>query len=263
LNYLTPGGGVGSIATTIGAYPITTPLARFFGNGDGDIASVDYASDSPLGAVGNAVVVSGDSPLLSVEFNRPQREQFPGEVGTTGYHDLHGLNYGLQFELGDTQFGCGAGELRSNTGSSDTWTVGSAYSGSDQFVTSDGGDDYANQLTPLRDAVPDSPTQAPGVEQLRFTVDLVKCFEDRGAWLADAFSTLQSNEWSFSMADLNLPQGAEADGTATNWMDSQFGGNGSCIMASLVARGEAKTGGTDAANQQFCLQFAPGTLSDS
>ena len=262
LNYLLPGGGVGSIATTIGTYPITAPMARAFGNGQGDSVAVDYSSESPLGAVGNAVMISSENRALSVQFNRPQREQFPGEAGTTGYHDLHGLNYGLQFELGDTQFGCGAGELRSNSGSSDPWMVDSAYTSAPDFEQADGGDDYANQLTPLRDTIADSPTKAPGVEQLIFTVDLVKCFQDRREWLVDAFSSLETNEWTFSMTDLNLPEGADVDGSATNWMDSQLGGNGSCIQASLVARGEAKTGGTDAANQQFCLQFAPGTLNN-
>lgn len=251
LNYLS-GGAVSSIATTLGAYPITAPMIRSF-NG----TPVDYRAAAVLGAIrggGRAVVLNGsDATELTVVFNRPQRQAFPGEDSDSGLHDLHGLNYGIEFEVGNAQFGCGAAN-----GSGGAPTVDSAYTVDETKWSVRAVDGtYASFLAPLRDTkVEDVPTQQPGELTMQIELDVRKCVQDRASWLW--------SNYSIDVAAMNLPDGAPLDGTASNWK-GQTGlsnnGDTTCIQVNLNARGEDRTGGTDSAIQSFCLQFEPGTFT--
>ena len=252
LNYPAEQGGVSSVATTLGTYPITAPMIKTLGG-----TTVDYTQPHPLGAMTGgtkAVVWDNEKGNFTVEFYRPQRSQFPGEEGGTGLHDLHGLNYGLEIEVGSVQFGCGQG---SATGSGGLPDVTSAYvANAAVWSVNAGNDSYANFLAPLRDnKVVDSPSEVPGTSTLSLSVDLIQCILDRKDWLMGQ---------GIDVASMNLPEGSPVDGSATNWKSTtglSSNGEGNCIHVNLNARGEAKTGGTDSAAQGFCLQFAPGTFS--
>lgn len=261
LNYLS-GGGVSSIATTLGAYPITAPMIRSFNgqavnyNPTGDevmVGALRGIYNGPNNA--QRALVFGEEGVgdeLVIDFNRPQREAFPGESSDSGLHDLHGMNYGIEIEIGGAQFGCGAAN-----GSGGAPTVDSAYTVDPAMWgvrVVDGS--YSSFLAPLRDTVlPDLPDEAPGVETLRIRLNLVECIQDRAAWLL--------SNYGIDVFAANLPNDAPVDGSATNWKGRTGlpnNGDQTCIQVNLNARGEERTGGTDSAIQGFCVQFAPRTF---
>ena len=272
LRYFNKSGGVSSVATTIGAYPITGPLVSQIVQGQTS-TDIDYTStgdglEKPLGAGGNGggkphAIVIQPGEKLTVTFYRPQRQAFPGEDATTGFHDVHGLSYGLEFNMKNMQIGCGASKGNPDYGNAE---FPSSYDApSSDFTLNASLDSGANALAPLRDAVKDSPTEQPASETLTITLDIAKCFQDR----AELLKTMYNNTgYSFAsgtdvLQAMELPEGAPTDGTATNWASATGlpnNGDTTCITMNLNGRSEAKTGGTDSSLQQMCVQFAPGSL---
>ncbi len=272
LNYFNKDGNVASVATTLGAYPITGPLVK----------SVDYAGSEELinyaqqgatkalgsggnGAENNAphAIVIQPGKKLTVTFYRPQRQAFPGEDASTGYHDVHGLSYGLEFEIKNVQLGCGASSGNPDFGGA---SFDSAYDPtSSDFITNGSLDTGANALAPLRDAVVDSPTELPASSTLTFTLDIAKCFQDRADFLMQMYN---KTGYSFGSGQdvlkaMELPDGAPTDGSAIDWASTTglpTNGDTTCINMNLNGRSEAKTGGTDSSLQRLCIQFAPGSL---
>ena len=272
LRYFNRSGGVSSVATTLGAYPISGPMVKSIQQGS-STTNIEYGAtgdglSKPLGAGGNGgsaphAIVIQPGQKISVTFYRPQRQAFPGEDATTGFHDVHGLSYGLEFNLKNMQIGCGASRGNPDYGSAEF--VSAYESPSADFTINSSLDSGANALAPLRDAVVDSATEQPASSTLTFTLDITKCIHDRADYLASVY-----NKTGYSFASGNdvlkameLPDGAPTDGTATNWADITGlpnNGDTSCIQMNLNGRSEAKTGGTDSSLQQMCLQFAPGSL---
>ncbi|NBU32293.1 MAG: hypothetical protein EBS36_03875 [Actinobacteria bacterium] len=274
LNYFNKDGNVSSVATTLGAYPITGPLVKSVDyNGSEELINYSQISGGGAKALGsggngaqdnapNAIVIQ-PGKKLTVTFYRPQRQAFPGEDASSGYHDVHGLSYGLEFEIKNVQLGCGASSGNPDFGGA---SFDSAYDPTSADFTTNGSlDTGANALAPLRDAVVDSPTEKPASSTLTFTLDIAKCFQDRAAFLMQMY-----NKTGYSFASgqdvlkaMELPEGAPIDGSATDWATTTglpTNGDTTCINMNLNGRSEAKTGGTDSSLQRLCVQFAPGSL---
>ena len=283
LSYLTSSDGstTGSIATTLGAYPITVPMVKkitMLNSDTGDVAMpMDYVNGSsnpnaklwggnPQNGGEQRALILGPGDKLQIEFYRPQRPAFQGETSTTGYHDLHGLNYGLEIESGSYLYGCG--ESSSSTGG-DMPDALSNYPTSDgansDFAASTSSDGGAKALAPLKDTVAaDSASEEPASSTITMTLDLSQCFVDRFQWLKD-----QSGYGDISLSDFEVGNSYNQDGTATNWMDDTWAndhnlvaphGGRTCLPMSLTARGEARTGGTDSGRVDLCVQFKSGTF---
>ena len=263
LNYYQNDGTIGSVATTIGSYPITAPMVTEINDQTVDYSARSAAKgiDRTLGSYGSGysdgngdyyphAAVIGASGDLKVKFNRPQREAFPGENTSVTddnarFHDVYGLSYGLEFEMASTLAGCGPNYM---AGKQTGMPIGpNMYDSNPNFEANVSADSGAAYLAPMKDAVTDSADKAPASESLTLNLNVVDCFKQRVA--------------EDRLRDLQLPYGARTDGTASSWMPSGVSnGDNSCVSAMLNARGEAKTGGTDTSGQQICLQFAPGTL---
>jgi hypothetical protein len=228
LNYLDSSGAVNTVATTLGAYPITAPMITKFSTGGQDFETVDSQNHrvTNVGTWQNPVVVD-NSGSLSLTFVRPQRQSFTDEAGNdSGFRDLFGLHYGLQIEAGGAQFGCGTGQAASyDQNAQNVHSVGSnQYSNDSAFTHRDSNstDSYANYLAPLTDTDPNFDQQQTGTQTLTFTVNLKQCLTERESWLRGTY-------WRNGVPD------------ASQW------------RFNLVARGEDKTGGTDSAIQSFQL----------
>ena len=232
LNYLDATGTVSTVATTLGAYPITAPMITKFTTNGQDLLTVNPETHAvtDVGTWQNPVEVDNsgeDAGKLTITFVRPQRQAFNGEAGTGSYRDLFGLHYGLQVEAGGAQFGCGLGQSETyDSNAQNVHSVGrNQYTNDSAFTHRDVGatDTYANYLAPLTDADSSFDQSATaGSQTLSFTVDLKQCLTERKSWLEGTY-------WRNGIPD-----------------PSQWRFN-------LVARGEDKTGGTDSAVQGFQL----------
>ncbi len=232
INYLDASGSVNSVATTLGAYPITAPMITKFTTGGQDYSTVDSGTHAMtnVGTNQNPVVVASDGSL-SLTFLRPQRQSLPGEAGdTSGYRDLFGLNYGVQIEAGGAQFGCGAGQAATfNPSAQNVHSVGTnQYSNFASFTRRDSAsnDNTSVYLAPLTDTASNfDPAATAGSQSLTFTVNLKQCLSERASWLTNTY-------WHGNVPSLD------------QW------------RFNLVARGEDKTGGTDSALQSFNLDIS-------
>ena len=233
LNYLDSAGSVNSIASTLGAYPITAPMVTKFTTGGQDFNTIDTSTHTmtDVGTNQHAVTVAADGNL-TLTFLRPQRQTLPGEAGdTSGYRDLFGLNYGLQIEAGGAQFGCGEGQAATyDPNAQNVHAVGTnKYSNINGNFTrrdSASNDSTSGYLAPLTDTASGFvPFATAGSQTLSFTVNLKECLAERASWLSATY-------WNGNVPSLN------------QW------------RFNLVARGEDKTGGTDSALQSFNLDIS-------
>lgn len=252
LNYLDVNGKVAGVATSLGAYPITAPMMTRVITGEHIYAHVGNTGgfDSP-GSEQNPFALSSNGDF-KVTFIRPQRPKLDGERGgTAGYHDMYGLNYGIQIELGNALIGCGPGDaMQYDPQNPNIHSVGgSSYVFTGMNMRTDTGT-MSTWLTPLADTAVADPNGPAGVKTLTFSVNLRDC-------LAERLDFLNATYWANAPTPVTL-QDFVGPEPLVNHPSINKNGLG-CIPMSLAARGVDRTGGTNSALQEFCLTFDPNT----
>jgi hypothetical protein len=109
----------------------------------------------------------------------------------------------------------------------------------------------------------------PGTNTLTFTVDLAQCIAERmdylnsGNNLTDPADQLTVDDFVVAHNSYHgdgTPTSPLGDGSDLQGVSDKLGqinhDEYTCIRINLAARGEAKTGGTDSAIQEMCIQFA-------